>query len=227
RERLVEQQHLGLEDGGAGQRHALRLAPGERVRGARGQRGHTEALEPARRPRRRLGGRHAAEAQAEARVVADAGVGEQRFLEHGGYPPALGERLARVHSLAAEEHPPLVGALEQPEDAQQRRLAAAVGPDHAQDLTRDHVERGNVERIAAGVAAPDVAQGQDGGSGRRAREGSTWIEPRWIENCQRRSRSISRISYTRWSTSSTRWWSRCAGAPGASSRMRRLHVVPK
>src|SRR5204863_7710423 len=106
--------------------------------------------------------------------------------------------LARVHGPAAEEHPALVGALEQPEDAQQRRLAAAVGPDHAEDFARDHVERRNVEGIAVGIAAPDVAQAQDGRDCRRAHAGSTWIEPRWIENCQPRARSVSRVSYPRW-----------------------------
>ena len=35
-----------------------------------------------------------------------------------------------------------------------------------------------------------IAQREDGGG----HAGRTWIEPRWIENCQRRSRSISRIS---------------------------------
>src|SRR6185369_1056867 len=108
------------------------------------------------------------------------------------------------------------------ERAQQRGLAAAVGTDHGEDLARVHVERRHLQREAAGVAEADVAQRDDAGHA-----GSTWIDPRWIENSQRRSRSISRISYTRWGTSTSRSYVPCAGAPGSSRRMRRVHVVPK
>jgi len=149
RERLVEQQHLGLEHEARGQRHPLGASPPESVRAARAASAAT--------PRR--------SSQRVARAVASAagtprkrrprprcrGRSRRRAAVPGTRWPSAGARRAprarprpgRPKSTAEPRR-----ALEQPEDAQQRSTCRCVGPDHAEDLARDHVQRGNVERIA-------------------------------------------------------------------------------
>jgi hypothetical protein len=186
--RLVEQQHLGLEHQRARQRHPLGLAARQRAGRPPGEGADAQALEPV--PDAPPGGvpGDAPEAEAERDVGGDAGVGQQRLLEHRGHAPPRGQGVARVHRATADQHLPGVGTLQQPQHPQQRGLAAAVGADDRQHLAGCHVERGHLEREAA-VAAAHVAERDH-----RRHAGSTWMEPRWIENSQRRSCSMSRIS---------------------------------
>jgi hypothetical protein len=189
RERLVEQQDFRLEHQRARQGHALRFTTRERPRLSRRERAHAEALEPRRHARRGDGGGDAAKAQAEPDVVSRRGVRQQRLLEHSGYPAPLGQRVASIHWPVVEPYGAGLRALQQPEHAQQRGLTTAVGAHERQQLAGRHVQRGDVQHEARRMHAAHVAQGEH-----RAHAGSTWIEPRWIENSQRRSRSISRIS---------------------------------
>jgi hypothetical protein len=169
----------------------LRFTARQRSGRTRGEAGDAEAFQPARDPSAAGGRGHAAKPQAEGDVVGDRRVGEQRLLEHGGHPAALAEGVAPVDRAPPHEHLPRIGTLEQPEHAQQRRFAGAVRADDGEHLTGEDVEGADVERIPVAIATADVTQGEHGA---RRHAGSTWIEPRWIENCQRRSRSISRIS---------------------------------
>src|SRR5213078_3291126 len=183
-----------------------------------------EPLEPAADPRRAEVGAHTTEGETQRDVLGDRHVGEQRLLEHHRHPPPLGECVSRVHHAPAEAHPPRGRPLEEPGHAQKRGLAAAVRPDHREHLALGDRERADVEHVGPAVAHAHARERQDGG---RHQAGSTWIEPRWIESCHRRSRSISRISYTRCGTSTSRSKAPCAGSPGASRRSRRVHTVPK
>src|SRR5262249_3836313 len=106
--------------------------------------------------------------------------------------------------------------------------AAAVGPDHREHLSRLDRELGHVEDKARRAFESDAGERDDHRHTRTARHaGRTWIDPRWMESCQCRSRSISRISYTRRGTSTSRSYSPCAGSPGSSSRIMSATVVPK
>ena len=176
RKRLVEEQDSRLQHERPRQRHALRLAAGQ-------------ALQPPRGPARRDLAMDATEAEAEGDIAGDRRIGQPRLLEHRGHAAALGQRLAGVDRAAAHEDLAGLGPLEQAEHAQQRRLAAAVGADDGQHLGRTHVERLDLQREAGRIAEANAAEREQ-----RRHAGSTWIEPRWMENSQRRSRSISRIS---------------------------------
>src|SRR5207245_547139 len=82
REGLVEQQEIRLDHERPRERDALRLTARERPRASVAQRRDVEPLEPATDPRLAKVGTHAAEGQAERRVLGDRHVGEQRLLEH-------------------------------------------------------------------------------------------------------------------------------------------------
>src|SRR6267142_1075883 len=173
----------------AGQCHALGLAARERARRPLGQRGHAEALQPVAHARAGRLAADAAEAETEGHVGGHARVGEQRILEHRGHAPPLGEAVTSVHDAPGDADLARLRPLQQSQHAQQRGLAAAVRPDHREHLGGPDLQRRHVEREATRVAEADVAQRDE-----RRHAGRTWIEPRWIENSQRRSRSISRIS---------------------------------
>ena len=190
-ERFVEQQHLGLEHEGPCQGDALRLAPGERPRALVAERRDVEPLEPSLDARAVRLVAETAEPQSERDVVRDGHVGQERALEDRRHPPPLGQRVSRVHRTVVEPHGTPGGTLEQPGDPQERRLAAAIRADHGQDLAAGKAERGHVEHGGAAVGHLYARQLDDR---RRRHVGRTWIEPRWIENSQCRSRSISRIS---------------------------------
>jgi hypothetical protein len=129
------------------------------------------------------------EAQPQRDVVGDGAAREQRLLEHRRHPAPLAQRVARVHLAALEADGAVGRRFQQAEHAEQRGLAAAVRTDDGEDLARPDGQRGDVEDRPAAVAHPHALEREQGGHA-----GSTWIEPRWIENSHARSRSISRIS---------------------------------
>jgi len=160
-ERLVEQEHLGLEHERARQRHALRLASRERSRPLTSERRDREPLEPALDARAAIV-RAAAEREPQRHVLGDGHVGQERMLEDGRHPPALGQRVRGVGRAPAKPNDALARALEQSGDAQQRRLAAAVRADHDQDLALVDPERRHVEHRRAAVAYPHAGQLDNG-----------------------------------------------------------------
>ena len=190
-EGLVEEQDLRLEHERPRERHALRFAPRERARRAVGELPDPEMVEPPRdaRPAHRRG--DAAEAEPEGDVLLHGRVSEERLLEDRGHaPPGLEAPPGRDGGTPDPDRA-RGGRLEEAEDAEQRRLARAVRPDDREDLPVLELEGGDVEDERAGVTDGDVRQ-RDDGHGHA--EGRTWMEPRWMEICQERSRGISRIS---------------------------------
>ena len=141
-ERLVEQQHLGAVDHGAGQRDPLLLAPGELGRLAAGEvrssapgrarsaASVAAALSPRRGP--------------EGHVVGDVEVREEGVaLEDGVDRPLVGPRPGEVVSPMSTR--PAVGLLEPGDHPQRRGLAAARRPEQGEERPAGHDE---VELVA-------------------------------------------------------------------------------
>ena len=167
RERLVEQQHIGVGGQGARHRHALAHAAGELgglfVDGGReAHHGHI-ALHPLGALGRAFAGEHAVHRQ--RHVVAHAEPGHQRIaLEHDAAVGAgAGDGLAVLQHVAA------VGADQAREQADQRGLAAAGKPDDGHELARLHAQVQVLQDLGAAsaraIAFADVFQLQRGGVG--------------------------------------------------------------
>jgi hypothetical protein len=134
RERLVEQEHAGLAHQGPAQRHALALAAGELARVAvevardveqLGRPGDALLDAPSRRVLR---------AQRERDVLAHGAMRIERVaLEHHG-DAARARRHVGARALAVDEDLARAGMLEPGDHAQQRRLAAARGPEENEEL---------------------------------------------------------------------------------------------
>ena len=144
--RLIEQQHGRIEHERAGERHPLRLAAGQAPRRAVPQRGDAEAREPAIDARIAFRFRDAAEAKPRSHVGGHGAARQQRLLEDGRHPPALGQGALRVDGASLEEYRPLGRRFEQAEHAEQGRLAAAVGADDRRNA------RSELEDAARGEA---------------------------------------------------------------------------
>ena len=163
--------------------------PGERPRLSRRERAHAEALEPRRHARRGGVGGDAAKAQAEPDVVARRGVRQQRLWNTVAIRrrSASASRASTGRSWNLRCRPP--GAPAIPSTRSSVDLPLPLGPMIASSSPAATSSARDVQHEARRMHAAHVAQGEH-----RAHAGSTWIEPRWIENSQRRSRSISRIS---------------------------------
>ena len=133
RQRLVEQQQTGRRGERARERDALLLAARELARVLRLAAGQADQLEQLGDPRLDLAARLPPVDQAVADVVGDGEVGKQRVrLEHDAVV-ALRRRQRR--DVAAVLHDAAGGLrLEAGDDAQQRGLAAARGPEEADEL---------------------------------------------------------------------------------------------
>ena len=172
-ERLVEQEHVGLVDEGAGDGHALLLAAGQLSRLAPRHRGELHQLEHVLDLL--LDVLDATAAQAERDVLEDVEVREERVvLEDRVDGPLVRAQLRDV--LVADEDRAGGGVLEAGHHAQRRRLAAARGAEQGEERARGD---GQVERIdrrhgreslgqADQVQVFDLA-GHDGGTGHRDR----------------------------------------------------------
>jgi hypothetical protein len=157
-ERLVQQEHLGLDGERAGQRDALALAARELVGVAVGdpvelhqlQQLHHLGADLVLRGARRLG----PHPQAEGHVLEDAHVAEQRvMLEHEADLALAHVDMGRV--LAVEQHGAAVGHLEPGDDAQQRRLARPRRSEQRDQLAGADVE---VEVVADDRLAEALVQ---------------------------------------------------------------------
>jgi hypothetical protein len=158
-ERLVEEQHLGLDRERAGERDALALAAGKLVRIAVGEPVELHQLQQ-RMDLVANGGlrgtlRTRAHAQAERHVLEDRHVAEERVvLEHEAHRAFLYALVGGV--LAVEEDAAAVGDLESRDHAQQRGLARARGAEERHQLARLDVERDAVEGLERAEALGDV-----------------------------------------------------------------------
>src|SRR5204863_1712247 len=186
-----------------------------------------EPLEPPRHAGPARVGWDTTEAQPQSNVGGHGRVGEERLLEHRRHRPALCQRRRRGHDMAVNPHLASIRRLQESDDPQQRGLATAVGPDHREHLSRLDRELGHVEDEARCALESDAGERDDRRTRTACHAGRTWIDPRWMESCQCRSRWISRISYPGRGTSTSRSYSPCAGSPGSSSRIMSATVVPK
>ena len=154
RQRLVEQEGLGLAHDGAPDGHALALAAGELAR---------LAVEIVRQIQHRgrllhlladglLG--HAGHLEAEADIAAHAHMGIERIgLEHHGEAALGGRQIADVDAVDLD---PAAGRVLEPGDQpQQGRFAATRRPDEDDELAGLdlEVDRGNDDVLAEGLAA--------------------------------------------------------------------------
>ena len=80
---------------------------------------------------------------------------ERRRLEDDAQPPPHGRRVG-PHVGAEHLHRAFRGALQRRADAEQRGLAAAVGPEQRDKRARRHRQRHVVERDAAAVAVREM-----------------------------------------------------------------------
>ena len=153
RQRLVEQQHVGLARERARERHALALAARQRARPGVGQLAHPEALE--QRPAARSA--PSEPAQRVGDVLPRAQVREQRvLLEHVAAAAPLGRQVdaaARVEpGLAARLDEAVLGAQQPGGHAQHAGLARAGRPGQRQALAGRHLQRHvEVERAEPGA----------------------------------------------------------------------------
>jgi len=146
RQRLVEQQELGLARERPGQRHPLALAARDLVGPARGKRGELHEFEHPGHPRLAFGPPHPLVAQPVADVGRHRHVRKQRVgLEHHVHRPVPGRHAG--HVLAVDENPPPRGLLEAREHPQQGGLAAARAAEEREDLAAPDLEADVADRL--------------------------------------------------------------------------------
>ena len=157
RHRLVEQQELRLEHERARERHALLLAAGQLGDGAPGEAFEAHEPERLRDLAFDLGCGQPAHLQPEGDVARDVPVREERVVLEDGVDRALVRRDGRSVPPRDRERAG-VRPLEARHEPQQRRLAAARGPEQRDELARRHLQcdvaDGGVAAIALGDA-PD------------------------------------------------------------------------
>ena len=175
-ERLVEQQERRVGHERARDRDALPLAARQLVRHALAEAGEPHVLERLGDLRRHVRGRHLRHLQRERDVAFDGHVREQRVaLEHRAHRTAL--RRAADEVLAVEHDAAGVGQVEARDHPQERRLAAAGGPQQREELARldgeaDVVDGGEVAEPARDPLDFEQRHGRDPPSatvGRRVR----------------------------------------------------------
>ena len=133
RQRLVEQQHRGIDDERARERHPLALAAGHLQRTAIAEAGELDEIERVLHALRHLGCADAAHAQSERDVFGGGHVRKQRVvLEHDtDVAPEgrqVGDRAALQEDLAGRWWQ------ETRDEAERGRLAAARGPEQRDEL---------------------------------------------------------------------------------------------
>jgi hypothetical protein len=156
-QRLVEQQHPGLDRERPGQRDTLLLAARELVRVLLGLAGQAHHVEQFAGPVAPLRGARLAHPQPEAHVVQRGHVREQAVaLEHHAHVTPGGRHRGNV--LAVDEDLARVGRLEARDDAQGRGLAAAGGTKQRDKLTGCHLDREPVQGPGRSERAAQVLQ---------------------------------------------------------------------
>ena len=156
-ERLVEEQHLRTLHQHAGEGHALHLSAGQLVTAAA-----LVAFEPNQGQRlahaaRDLVARQALQTQPEGDVLADIEVREKRRpLEDRVERAKVGGQ--RRHVPTAQKHASLGRLYEAGHDAKQRGLAAARGPEQAEELAVLDRERDVGQRRSPAVAMADAIE---------------------------------------------------------------------
>src|SRR5262244_897694 len=166
-QRLVEEEHGGARDKGAGQGHSLLLTARELARIAGAVRGKLHEGEGLADPPLDLGARHAVHAEAEGHVLENGAVGEQGVvLEDHAHVAAVGRHL--VHPLTLDEDVTGGRVHEARYRTEARGLPAARGPEEREELARLHGQRDAVEGQRLAVALDETAELDVGRSGMRA-----------------------------------------------------------
>ena len=156
RKRLVEEQHLGLDDEGASQRHALALPAGKLRRQPRVVAFEADQREQLARLPVPLFAPGAPRAEAEGNVVDDVEMGEERvILEH--HRGAARCRRQVGDDLVVDHDVPVARPLVAGDHPERRGLAAAGRPDQAAVAAGRNIERDRVDR-----ARRAVSLGEDG-----------------------------------------------------------------
>ena len=171
RGRLVEQEQLGLMQHAGGEREALLPAAGERSGELRGAAAEAQAFD-----RPVDGGaalRHAVDAGDEVEVLADREVlPEREALRHVADAPL--DLAALLDDVVAEAGAGAGVGRQQPAyDADRGRLAAAVGPEEAEDLAAPDLQRQVVDDMLVAEALVQPANIDGPGLGRCAHCGVT------------------------------------------------------
>src|SRR3989442_4282166 len=128
--RFVREQDRRVTHNGAGHGHALLLASGELHRIVLGTVHHPDLFEGLLHPLRALRSRHAPVRERQLDVFGDGEIADQiEGLEHEADPPVADPRSLRrrqvSHRLVLEQVAAVAGRIEQAEDGEERRLAAA------------------------------------------------------------------------------------------------------
>ena len=206
-QRLVEQQHGGLDRERPGQRDPLLLATGELVGVAVLLGAETDQVEHVAGPRPALGARPAPQLEPEGHVVEHRQVGEQAV----GLEDHPHVALVRGHPgevLATDADRPGIRLLQAREDAERGGLAAARGPQEHDELTGVQVQVEPVEGVHVAVRPAQAGQldGEPGGgaAGARGAVGSAVDIYFPSEGRRRRSRSESAASRRAANTSEAR-----------------------
>ncbi len=138
-QRLIQQQHPGLDGERAGQRHPLLLTAGQLVRVLLRLRRQADHVQQLSGPRAPLARGQLAHPQPEGDVVERGHVREEAVaLEHHAHVTPGGRH--RQHVLAVDEDRSGVRRLEARHYAQRRRLAAAGGSEQCDELARGDLE---------------------------------------------------------------------------------------
>ncbi len=154
RERLVEQQHLGLDGQRAGEGDALLLPAGELIGVAAAEIGQLDEPQHLGDPRGDLRRRLARHLQAECDVVGYRHVGEQRVgLEYHADLALVGAQVGNVAAVDADA----AGRrrLEAGDHAQRRGLAAAARPEEGYELAPRNRE---IEVLHRGLRGEALAE---------------------------------------------------------------------
>jgi hypothetical protein len=174
-QRLVEQQHPGLDGQRPGQRDALLLAAGQLVRVLPGLGSQPDHIQQVAGPLAPAGPADLAHPEPEGHVVQRGHVREQAVaLEHHAHVPLGGRHRGDV--LAVDQDRPGIGGLEAGHDAQGGGLAAAGRSEQRDELARRHLDGqpvqgpGGAERAGQVLqqhARPAAGPGLSDGTGRR------------------------------------------------------------
>src|SRR5215831_2355811 len=163
-QRLVEEEHGGARDEGAGQGHPLLLAAGELAGIAGAVGGKLHEGEGLADPPLDLGARRASHAKSKSHVLEDGAVGEESVvLEDHAHVAAVGRHL--VHALALDENIARGRLHEARHRAEACGLPATGGAEECKELACLHGEGDAVEGRRLAVALDETAE-LDVGNGR-------------------------------------------------------------
>ena len=184
RERLIEEQDVGVQDEGAGQRHALLLAAGELAGVAIGQPREIHLAQALGQPARDLPGRQLAQLETVRDVRGHRHVRPQCVvLEH--HADVARVRREPVDPALAEPDLTAVGPVEAGDESQQCRLAAPRRAEQCEELTVADVQRGLIDsgggpELLGDRAQPDLyCRGlrEPGSLCRWPVRGAKWLRP--------------------------------------------------